>query len=267
MKKINQEFEAEREFESERNGEMGLEQPVVVPRPAKDSFKTSEASEATETSDAPEISDVEMEEEMIDLYQTIESLLPDSEKKAIQFIGSKEGEGTSTIVRQFAKVASGKFGKSVLLLDTDMQKTSQFLFFDIKSGYSLEESFRDGVPLEKALCQIAESRLFVVRTFAQPVTSAALQASDPLNRGDFWENLKQRFDFILVDSLPASVSTNGMAFPRKVDGVVLVLEAEKTRWQVVESVKDKILKSGGKILGIVFNKRRYYIPKFIYKGL
>jgi Mrp family chromosome partitioning ATPase len=52
-----------------------------------------------------------------------------------------------------------------------------------------------------------------------------------------------------------------------VDGVVLVVEAEKTRWPVAENVRDKIKGSGGNILGIVLNKRRYYIPEWVYKKL
>jgi protein-tyrosine kinase len=36
---------------------------------------------------------------------------------------------------------------------------------------------------------------------------------------------------------------------------------------VAETVRDKIKRSGGKILGLVLNKRRYYIPEWIYKRL
>jgi len=36
---------------------------------------------------------------------------------------------------------------------------------------------------------------------------------------------------------------------------------------VAENLKTKILNSGGNILGLVFNKRRYYIPGFLYKRL
>ncbi len=52
-----------------------------------------------------------------------------------------------------------------------------------------------------------------------------------------------------------------------VDGVIIVVEAEKTRWQVALSLKEKIINNGGNILGLVFNKRQYYIPQFIYDRL
>ncbi|MDH3602649.1 MAG: cobalamin biosynthesis protein CobQ, partial [Candidatus Tectomicrobia bacterium] len=68
-------------------------------------------------------------------------------------------------------------------------------------------------------------------------------------------------------SPPVTVSADGLAIVRKVDGVVLVVEAENTRWPVVQSVKDRIIKARGNLLGIVFNKRQYHIPPFLYNRL
>jgi Mrp family chromosome partitioning ATPase len=83
----------------------------------------------------------------------------------------------------------------------------------------------------------------------------------------FWEPLKERFDLIIVDSPPVMLFPDGPAIVSKVDGVVLVVEAEKTKWQVALNVKDRITRSGGNIIGTVFNKRKFYIPDFIYKYL
>ena len=84
---------------------------------------------------------------------------------------------------------------------------------------------------------------------------------------DFWESLRQKYDLVFIDSSSASSSPDGIEIARRVDGVVLVVEAEKTRWQVVENLKEKIENSGGNILGMVFNKRRFYIPESIYRRL
>ncbi len=48
-------------------------------------------------------------------------------------------------------------------------------------------------------------------------------------------------------------------------GVVLVVEAEKTKWPVAAAVRDKIIQHGGNVLGIVFNRRKYYIPGWLYR--
>ncbi len=211
------------------------------------------------------ISKLAMEEEMTGLFQSINALLPDSQKKIIQFIGSREGEGTSTIIREFARVSDKKFSRSVLLLDAVMYEPSQHLFFKIKPGYSLEDVISDNKPIDKALCQVGNSRLFVSTISKQSFST--LQVLDLKRNNYFWEKIKQQFDLILIDSPPAATSSDGLAVSRIVDGVVLIMEAEKTRWPVTESVKEKIIKNGGKILGIVFNKRRHHIPEFIYKRL
>jgi len=208
---------------------------------------------------------LEMEEEMARLYQGIDSLLPGSTKKVIQFIGSREGEGTSTVVREFARASATKFGKSVLLLDADRYKPTQHLFFNIKPEYGWMEVIRNNRPLDKALYKIGNTDLFI-----SPISSRSSSTPWIFNshRFDvFWEKLRQLFDLILVDSPPALRSQDSMIIFPKVDGVVLVVEAERTRWQVAESVKDRIVKNGGRILGVVLNKRQYYIPEFIYKQL
>ena len=72
---------------------------------------------------------------------------------------------------------------------------------------------------------------------------------------------------VLIDSPPAVAYPDGLAICSKADGVLLVVAADGTRWPVVESVKERISRNGGKILGVVFNKRRHYIPEFVYRRL
>jgi protein-tyrosine kinase len=210
-----------------------------------------------------------LEKEMLGLYQNIESLLPNSPKKVIQFIGAREGEGASTIVREFGRVTAGKLGKLVLILDADQLNPGHHLFFGIKPEYGWEDLLRDDSKItgdvDKVLYQVKDSNLYVC-----PVSPNGLfthHVFDSPKMEDLLKKLKERFDLILVDSPAATVSPDGAAISRNVDGVVLVLEAETTRWPVAENAKETIEKNGGKILGVVFNKRRYHIPEFIYKNL
>jgi Mrp family chromosome partitioning ATPase len=210
------------------------------------------------------LSESVMEEE-IRLYQNMMALISDSGKKIIQFIGSCEGEGTSTIVREFSRVSAVKFNKSVLLLDADRRHPSQHPFFGIKPDCGWEEVVQGNGHIDKALYQIGATSLFI-----SPISKNVAPAQrifDSSQMDLFWEKLRERFDLILIDSPPATLSADGLALSSKVDGIVLVVEAEKTRWPVAESVKDRINRSGGNILGVVLNKRRLYIPEWIYKKL
>jgi len=201
----------------------------------------------------------------IRVYQALASVIQDSTRKVIQFIGSRTGEGTSTVVREFARVSAAKFGKSVLVLDADQHHPTQHLFFHIIPDCGWQEVVRDNKPIEKALHQIGETKLFV--SPSSEYSPSHPHVYNSLLIDDFLNKLRQRFDLILIDSPPATTSTDGLTISSKVDGVVIVVEAEKTRWPVAETVRDKIKRSGGSILGIVLNKRRFHIPDWVYKKL
>ena len=184
-------------------------------------------------------SSVSMEEEMVRLHQHLNALLPDHAHRAIQFIGSCEGEGTSTVVHEFARVSAARFGQRVLLLEMDRRAAA--------ASTSGDKTF-DVAPLP-------------------PEFLAASHTTDSREPAAAWERLRTANDLVLVDSPPATTSPEGLAVCSQVDGVVLVLAAEDTRWPVAERVKQSIERSGGRVLGIVLNKRQYHIPQFIYRRL
>jgi Mrp family chromosome partitioning ATPase len=203
--------------------------------------------------------------DMVILYQNIESRLGDLDKKTIQFIGAREGEGTSTIVREFARIAAQKLRKSVFLFDAGRYNPhQQHVFYHIGPECDWQQITRNGNLIEGPACTEAmdiEAYLDPPGANPSPINFYSARIVD------FWESLKERYDLILIDSIPASVSPDGIEIARRVDGVILVVEAEKTRWPVVESLKERILNGGGNILGIVLNKRRLHIPDAIYKRL
>ncbi|MDR3570202.1 MAG: CpsD/CapB family tyrosine-protein kinase [Syntrophobacteraceae bacterium] len=203
-----------------------------------------------------------LEDEMLSLYKVIESLLPDRQSKIIQFIGAREGEGTSTIIREFAKVAADLVGHSVLLLDADRHHPSQDNFFDMPDKFGWLHSLRSEGRGGEAFHQVGDSKLFI-----SPGSNSAVSTPEIFNSK--FENMCQGFrggfDWVLIDSAPLVLSPDGLAIASKVDGIVLVVEAEKTRWQAVRTMRDSITRVGGNILGVVLNKRHYYIPESIYK--
>ena len=205
-----------------------------------------------------------MDAEMFGLYQNIEYLLPDCKGKIIQFIGSREGEGVSTIVRQFAHTAIGTFGKRVLIIDAAHHNPSQHIHYKIDGKYGWKEALSQGVPLHNACFEAGTANLFLSPLSFKSAFTPQIHNRTAVN---IFSELKSVYDLILIDSSPATTSPESLALARYSDGVILVLEAEKTRWQMAESVKDRIVKSGGNILGVVFNKRRHYIPEAIYKML
>ncbi|MGA3115085.1 MAG: CpsD/CapB family tyrosine-protein kinase [Syntrophobacteraceae bacterium] len=212
--------------------------------------------------DQPQIN---VEEEMLCLYNNIDSLLPNIDKRIIQFIGSRQGEGTSTIVREFAKMAATLIGKSVLLLDANRVHPSHHVYFNFETDHGWQEAIMDKDLAEKVFHQVDQSLLYVGRSSNS--ASFTPEIFDSPKFQSFQEMIWERFDLVLVDSPPLKSSPDGLAMAPKTTGIVLVVEAESTGWRVIQGTINKIKQVGGNILGVVLNKRRYYIPEFIYKRL
>jgi len=243
-------YEALEKAQRERESKGGKKPPLFVVSPGEQ---------------APGGFEVAAENEMVALSRNIDSLLEASPRKVIQFIGSQGGEGTSTVIRDFAMVSAARFGKSVLLLDADPQNPSQHLFFHLQPTFGWGEILKNKRTFRKALCRIGKTSLYV---YPIPPGSASLpEALFSPGIKEFWDAAKEKFDLVLIDSAPASASPDGISLSRHVDGVVLVLEADKTRKPVAENLKNRILENGGNLLGMVFNNRRFHIPESVYKRL
>ncbi len=78
--------------------------------------------------------------------------------------------------------------------------------------------------------------------------------------------LSANFDYVICDG--GSILTSSVALRNipAFDAVLLVIECEKTRLEVLQLAEEKIQKSGGPAsIGVVFNRRKYYIPSIVYK--
>jgi len=227
-----------------------------------------------------------MEEEMIGLFHSINSLLPNNSNPVIQFVGSCSGEGVTTISREFAKVATQKFGKSVLLLDASEETGNNTKTNIAGSDATPDKELKDEAHTRSStadrsdnyLDRIQENNLssyhlyskslqgFHIGSFAEAGTSISIVFSSQYFKS-YIRLLKEKFDLVIVDSPPLSESSTAIATTSKVDGVVLVVAAETTRWPVAERTRDRIEKTGGTVLGVVLNKQKYYIPQFIYRHI
>lgn len=49
--------------------------------------------------------------------------------------------------------------------------------------------------------------------------------------------------------------------------MVFVVRAEDTRWEVAQAAVQRLTQAGAKVVGSVFNRRKYYMPKWLYKNL
>lgn len=81
------------------------------------------------------------------------------------------------------------------------------------------------------------------------------------------EALRLTFPNILIDCRSLKVSSEAAVLAATVDGVVVVVEAGRTRRDEIQNAQRTIEMAKGNFLGIILNKRRYPVPEWLYKRL
>jgi len=215
-------FEALEKAQREREGKGGKEPPLFVVSPGERPSSSFE---------------VDAENEMVALSRNIDALLEASPRKVIQFIGPQGGKAPPPSSGTSPWSPRPGFGKSVLLLDADPQCPSQHLFFHLQPEFGWGEILRNRRTFRKAIRRIGKTGLYVYPTL--PGSASLPEALFSPGVKEFWDAAKEKFDLVLIDSAPASASPDGISLSRYVDGVVLVLEADKTRKPVAENLKTR----------------------------
>jgi Mrp family chromosome partitioning ATPase len=81
------------------------------------------------------------------------------------------------------------------------------------------------------------------------------------------EEALKTYDTVVIDAPPVISAPETPPMAGFVDGVVLVVQAGKTKREVVLRALQSLANFKGRVLGVVLNRKRYYIPEFIYKRI
>ncbi len=77
----------------------------------------------------------------------------------------------------------------------------------------------------------------------------------------------QGFDVMVVDIPPLSEGSDAEHIASRMSAVVLVIEAERVRWQTLQWAKTLLSDTGTQLLGIILNKQKFYVPGWLYRRL
>jgi Mrp family chromosome partitioning ATPase len=81
------------------------------------------------------------------------------------------------------------------------------------------------------------------------------------------EALRLTFPNILIDCRSLKVSSEAAVLAANVDGVVVVVEAGRTRRDEIQNARRTLEMARGNFLGFILNKRRYPVPEWLYQRL
>jgi Mrp family chromosome partitioning ATPase len=195
--------------------------------------------------------------EMAALYQRLRTAHPVDAGLVVQVIGVHPGVGATSVVCGIGSAVATRGDQRVLLCDatetqTMLERTRAVVRRRLPK-LAAYNGFENSVGL--VACALDSER-------AQPAMIANV-----VEYAAALTELRRTFDLILIDSPAANSSDLGPALSRHVDCVVVVVEAERTRAPMVAAALRRIEAGGGRVAGVVLNKRIQHIPESVYRWL
>ena len=85
--------------------------------------------------------------------------------------------------------------------------------------------------------------------------------------GKALDRLKAHYKYILIDSAPIVQYVDSDIIAGFVDGVAIVVEAGSTPAEVLDVAINRLKSVDAPVVGLILNKRVFYIPKRLYRFL
>jgi len=197
------------------------------------------------------------------LVGQIEIALPNRSCRVLLLSSSVPGEGTTEVTVGLGLALAAAMGRRTLLVDCNFRHPELHTRFGTP-GWGLGEYMGREISLEKALATTVVPNLQVM---AGGRSGGSLLATGKEDLERLLDDLRSRFDYVLIDAGPVSTDPEGGVLCSRVDSVILVVRHGSTKREVVKVAADMIARAGGRVLGVVFNRRRFPIPEFLYKRL
>ncbi|HOZ46418.1 MAG TPA: CpsD/CapB family tyrosine-protein kinase [Candidatus Hydrogenedentes bacterium] len=202
------------------------------------------------------------DEKLLAMYRRFESLGEEGRGTMVEFVDTQPGSDNSVLAWEFARTVASRLKRRVLLVTVgQLRRVPQLAAMPAARGW--EEVVLGDRDIGDALYESEVSGLYVSQMTAKDAALAAILASPKLDAA--LRALRAQFDVVLFDAPAIGASWNAILVASYVDGVVLTVEAHKTRWQVVKDAINQIEAQRGKVLGVILNKQRHYIPRFVYR--
>ena len=165
--------------------------------------------------------------------------------------------GVSTIAANVAIRAADRGDGPVLLVDGNTQHPALDRMLQIGSGPGLINAAAGSAKLADCMVPCDVEGLCVLRAGNGGASASALAES--------FQAMRNQFRLIVVDLPPADELSPLWDLSGQLDGVLLVIEAEKTRSGAAQRVRRQLAECHVPLLGVVLNKRRTYVPDWLYR--
>lgn len=175
----------------------------------------------------------------------------DESLRVVMVTSSGPAEGKSTTVSNLA-VTMAQAGSRVLAVDADLRRASLDKYFGLSNQFGLTNALFDQANLNLYIRSTPIERLHILTSGPLPPNPSELLGSQKMK--DLLRSLRERFDFVILDTPPVGSVSDALVLSPSVDGVVLVVHAGGLPREVVQRVKGRLDHSQARVLGVVLNK-------------
>jgi polysaccharide biosynthesis transport protein len=177
-------------------------------------------------------------QESVDAIRTV--ILHQARTEALHVVmitSAQSGEGKTTLATQLA-ASLARAWKRTLVIDGDLRHPGVHPLFDAPQEPGLAEVLRGEVEPADAIRATPVSRLWVLP--AGNGDAHAIQALAQDNIRTLFEQLKQQYDFIIIDTPPVLAVTDTLLIGQHVDGVVYAILREVSKAPAVYAAQQKL---------------------------
>ena len=188
-------------------------------------------------------------------YRTIRinikfSNIAGKELKTIMLTSATPNEGKSTTISNLA-VVMAQAGHSVVVCDCDFRNPTQHKIFNL-TNKGLSNCVATGSNVMDIIQRTSIPNLYVLTSGPVAPNPSELLASQ--NMVDIFKELKQHFDYVLVDTPPIMPVTDAAVVSGKVDGTIMVIASGTVSPAIAVEAKTRLEQAGAQLLGVVLNK-------------
>lgn len=174
----------------------------------------------------------------------------DSKGKVIVFSSGIPGEGKTTVCINTA-ITFAQTGAKVLLIDADLRIPKFHKYFSINGKTGFSDVLGGFCKTEQAIVSIPEYNMDCIPAGQIPPNPAELLASQKTVA--VLDELKEKYDYILIDTPPITVVTDALAISPASSGMVVVTMERKTTRSTLRETLKALEFANVKVLGLINN--------------
>ncbi len=174
----------------------------------------------------------------------------DNPIKTLLITSSTLSEGKTTVAVNLA-IVMAQLGRRVVLVDADLRRPRVHQVLGISNLTGLSDVLRKRATIQEVGHAWGNGNLIVVTSGSLPPNPAEVLSSGKMS--DVMNELKRTSDIVIIDS-PPFLLADASVLAARADGVLLVIQSNKTHLNAAVSMMEQLNRVGARIIGVALNQ-------------